>query len=65
MAIIETEFMELTRSLDVAAWWVENDRCQVLGTDKPRCPASFSPDDHWIFEFVAVPSTLRYSQDTD
>lgn len=65
MAIIETEFMELTRSLDVAAWWEENDRCQVLGTNKPRCPASFSPDDHWIFEFMAVPSTLRYYQDTD
>jgi uroporphyrinogen decarboxylase len=24
---------------------------------------SFSPDDHWIFEFVKVPSTLRYYQD--
>ena len=65
MAIIEPEFMELTRSLDVAAWWEENDRCQTLSPDKPRCPASFSPDDHWIFEFMAVPSTLRYYQDTD
>lgn len=65
MAIIETEFMDLTRSLDVAAWWEENDRCQVLGTNKPRCSASFSPDDHWIFEFMSVPSTLRYYQDTD
>ncbi len=63
MPIIEPEFMELTRSLDIAAWWEENDRCQVLGTDKPRCPASFSPDDHWIFEFMAVPSTLRYYHD--
>jgi len=65
MAIIEPEFMELTRALDVAAWWDENDRCQTPGTDKPRCPASFSPDDHWIFEFMAVPSTLRYYHDTD
>jgi uroporphyrinogen decarboxylase len=65
MAIIEAEFLALTRSLDVAAWWEENDRCQNLSPDKPRCPASFSPDDHWIFEFMAVPSTLRYYQDTE
>jgi len=65
MAIIEPEFLELTRSLDVAAWWEENDRCQTLSPDKPRCPASFSPDDHWIFEFMSVPSTLRYYQDTE
>jgi uroporphyrinogen decarboxylase len=26
---------------------------------------SFSPDDHWIFEFASVPSTLRYYQDKD
>jgi len=49
MAIIESEFMELTLTLDVAAWWDENDRCQTPGTDKPRCPASFSPYYHWIF----------------
>jgi uroporphyrinogen decarboxylase len=24
---------------------------------------SFSPDDHWLFEFMQVPSTLRYYQD--
>ncbi len=63
MPIIEPEFMELTRSLDVTAWWEENERCQVPTTDKPRCSASFSPDDHWIFEFMAVPSTLRYYHD--
>ena len=33
--------------------------------DKPRCAASFSPDDHWIFEFMGVSSTLRYYQDKD
>jgi uroporphyrinogen decarboxylase len=65
MPIIELEFMELTSKLDLAAWWAENDRCQALTTDKPRCPASFAPDDHWIFEFMAVPSTLRYYADTD
>jgi len=65
MPIIEPEFMELTADLDVEAWWAENEACQRPGTDKPRCPASFSPDDHWIFEFMAVPSTLRYYHDTD
>jgi uroporphyrinogen decarboxylase len=60
MPIIEPEFMALTASLDVAAFWEENERCQVLGTGKPRCSMSFSPDDHWIFEFMQVPSTLRY-----
>lgn len=63
MAIIESEFMELTRSLDVAAFWEENDRCQHFGINKPRCSVSFAPDDHWIFEFMNVPSTLRYYQD--
>ena len=28
-----------------------------------RVARSLSPDDHWIFEFVDVPSTLRYYQD--
>ena len=65
MPIIEPDFMELTRDLDVHAWWEENEQCQVLTTDKPRCSASFSPDDHWIFEFMAVPSTLRYYQDVE
>lgn len=65
MPIIEPEFMELIADLDVEAWWAENEACQRPGTDKPRCPASFSPDDHWIFEFMAVPSTLRYYHDTD
>ncbi len=65
MPIIEPEFMALTAGLDVEAWWAENEACQRPGTDKPRCPASFSPDDHWIFEFMAVPSTLRYYHDTD
>ena len=63
MPIIEQEFMELTRGLDVEAFWEENDQCQVFTTDKPRCSVSFAPDDHWIFEFMAVQSTLRYYQD--
>jgi uroporphyrinogen decarboxylase len=63
MPIIEQEFMDLTRGLDVKAFWGENERCQEFTTDKPRCPVSFAPDDHWIFEFMAAPSTLRYYQD--
>ncbi|MBN1690122.1 MAG: hypothetical protein JW901_03780, partial [Dehalococcoidia bacterium] len=62
--ILETEFMELTADLDVAAFWEENAQCQRFTTDKPRCALSFSPDDHWIFEFMDVPSTLRYYHDT-
>ena len=64
MPIIEPEFMELTKNLDVEAFWEENARCHAFTTDKPRCALSFSPDDHWIFEFVDVPSTLRYYHDT-
>ncbi|MBN1872779.1 MAG: uroporphyrinogen III decarboxylase [Anaerolineae bacterium] len=63
MPIIEQDFMTLTQDLDVAAFWEENVRCQMFTTDKPRCALSFSPDDHWIFEFMEVPSTLRYYRD--
>ena len=52
MPIIEPEFMELTQDLDVAAFWEENAQCRAFTTDKPRCALSFSPDDHWIFEFM-------------
>jgi uroporphyrinogen decarboxylase len=63
MAIIETEFMELTPNLDLSAFWKENQICQAFTTQKPRCALIFSPDDHWLFEFMNVPSTLRYYQD--
>ena len=63
MAIIEPEFMALTEDLDIEAFWQENARCQVFSTDKPRCALSFAPDDHWLFEFVEMPSTLRYYRD--
>jgi uroporphyrinogen decarboxylase len=63
MALIEPEFMALTSGLDVAAFWAENEACRTFTTDKSRCALSFSPDDHWLFEFVAVPSTLRYYWD--
>ena len=48
MPIIEQEFMELTKDLDVAAFGKKTP-CQ----DSQRTTAralSFSPDDHWIFE---------------
>jgi uroporphyrinogen decarboxylase len=60
MAIIEPQFIALTADLDVDAFWQENARCQVFSPGKPRCALSFAPDDHWLFEFVEVPSTLRY-----
>jgi uroporphyrinogen decarboxylase len=63
VAIIEQEFMELTQELDLDAFWEENVGCYAFTTDKPRCSVSFSPDDHWIFGFMDVPSTLRYYHD--
>jgi len=63
MPISEPEFMELTADLDVEAFWAENAACEAFTTHKPRCALSFSPDDHWLFEFMQVPSTLRYYQD--
>lgn len=63
MPIIENEFMELTAGLDPAAFWAENQACQAFTAAKPRCAAAFSPDDHWLFEFMNVPSTLRYYRD--
>ena len=63
MAIIEQEFLDLTQSLDTGAFWAENELCQAFTADKPRCSASFSPDDHWLFEFLQVTSTVRYYHD--
>jgi uroporphyrinogen decarboxylase len=65
MPIIEPEFLELTRDLDLDAFWEENERCGAFTRDKPRCAVSFSPDDHWIFEFMQVPSTVRYYHDKE
>ena len=63
MPIIEAEFLELTEGLDIEAFWAENERCFEFTTDKPRCAATFSPDDHWIFEFMQVSLTVRYYHD--
>jgi uroporphyrinogen decarboxylase len=59
----EQAFLDLTADFDIEAFWEENARCRAFTPDKPRCSMSFSPDDHWIFEFVEVPSTLRYYRD--
>jgi uroporphyrinogen-III decarboxylase len=63
MPIIEPDFMELTAHLDVQAFWAENELCWDLTSEKPRCPLKFSPDDHWLFEFLNVESTVRYYQE--
>lgn len=63
MPIIEPEFMALTADLDTERFWAENAACGAFTTHKPRCALEFSPDDHWLFEFMSVPSTLRYYQD--
>jgi uroporphyrinogen decarboxylase len=63
MPIIEPEFMDLTSQLNPQAFWEENQLCEAFTTQKPRCAAAFSPDDHWLLEFMNIPSTLRYYQD--
>lgn len=63
MPSLEQEFLDLTHDLDLAAFWAENETCFAFTVDKPRCAVTFSPDDHWIFEFMAVPSTVRYYKD--
>jgi uroporphyrinogen decarboxylase len=63
MPIIEKDFFELTGDLDLAGFWSENDSCWKPDPHKPRCPASFSPDDHWLFGFLDVKDTLRYYRD--
>ena len=63
MAIIEKEFMEITKDLDIEQFWKINEKCKGFTENKPRCALSFSPDDHWIFEFTEVKSTLQYYKD--
>lgn len=60
---VEQEFFELTKELDIEAFWKENAECEGFTPRKPRCSLSFSPDDHWLFEFLSLPSTLRYYHD--
>ena len=59
----EQDFLELARDLDAEAFWQENELCEKFTADKPRCGLTFSPDDHWLFEFLDVASTIRYYED--
>lgn len=61
--IFEPEFMELSLNLDPQAFWKENALCDRFTTQKPRCALHFAPDDHWLFEFMEIPSTMRYYQE--
>ena len=63
MPILDPEFLDLTADLDAAAFWEEDALCEAFTTDKPRCALTFSPDDHWLFEFLDVSSTVRYYHD--
>jgi uroporphyrinogen decarboxylase len=63
MPLLDPEILELTTHLDLEAFWSENEMCQAFTTYKPRCSLSLSPDDHWLFEFLGVDSTLHYYQD--
>lgn len=63
MPLLDLELIKLTKKLDTDAFWSENELCQEFSTKKPRCSLSLSPDDHWLFEFLDVPSTLHYYQD--
>ncbi len=58
-----TDFSQLTCDLDVDAFWAENEQCFGFTPAKPRCPLTFSPDDHWLFECFQAPSTVRYYHD--
>jgi uroporphyrinogen decarboxylase len=55
--------MELTAGLDLDAFWSENEACRNFTPHKPRCALSLPLDDHWLFEFMDVPSTRRYYHD--
>jgi uroporphyrinogen decarboxylase len=72
--MLDTTFINLTIDLDPPAFWSENDRCLELTSaglsshrtsppPQPRSALAFSPDDHWLFELLDVPSTLRYYQE--
>jgi uroporphyrinogen decarboxylase len=55
----------MSASFDPKAFWVENADClgKPFRTEKPRAPLTLGFDEHWLFEEMAVPSTLRYYND--
>jgi uroporphyrinogen decarboxylase len=60
MALFDPEFLELSRDFDANDFWQENDFCNSAHENKPRVALIISPDDHWLFEFLDVQSTVRY-----
>lgn len=52
--------------LDVKAFWEENSKCfGRFSTAKPRVPISFWLDDHFLLEYMQLPSTLKYYKDNE
>lgn len=52
--------------LDCREFWKENEKCmEPFTTNKPRVPIGFWLDDHYLIEEMAIPSTVRYYNDTD
>ncbi len=52
--------------LDVKKFWEVNAQCfKPFSTDKPRVPISFWLDDHFVLEYMNLPSTIRYYNDPD
>lgn len=52
--------------MDVREFWKENEKCMTpFSTDKPRVPLNFWLDDHFLFEEMKLPSTLRYYNDAE
>ncbi len=51
-------------SLDLAAFWRENDQATATPpAERRRIPIAFSVDDHFLLEAMNPPSTLRYYND--
>jgi len=59
------DFLHLTPKLDLVAFWAENKDWLESDTNKSRCALEFSPDDHWLFEFIQPISILRYYQEKE
>lgn len=50
--------------LDVKAFWEENEKCfEPFTTKKPRVPIGFWLDDHFLLEYMNLPSTIKYYKD--
>ncbi|HEY65215.1 MAG TPA: uroporphyrinogen III decarboxylase [Caldilineae bacterium] len=54
--------------LDLERFWAENAislSVDCFSTDKPRAAILLPVDDHWLFDEMKVPSTVRYYKDLD